>query len=656
MRSLIMDPIRRCVLTLAAVLTLSAQAQVASPGNVEHPALWLHPATMVDTATFSIGSANGPLLQDIVTAPASGGIVAMNTHAIPNLAYSSARWSISDSVAPAGTSLFLIEKLSDVEERTLWSLEVADSGRLVLTTHRAADLSTGKHLMNDAASSGPVKLVAHHHRAKTRIEGPAYFRLGHTAPIPAVPTPAFEGSISEVLFYDRVLSPKEQSRVSSYLAIKYGITLSNEDYVASDQRRVWSNRTNAAFAHNVLAIAHDTAAVLDQRQSTSSNEEGFLLLGLDTITRWHPEHPNALPNGHYLITGDDGRARSWAERQQGQPQLTERTWHLQRTGGTLLNTRLRLATGMFLNQPENGGSYWLLIDRSGQGEFGPTNTEVVKALVLADNIAEFQDVVWDADGTGSDRFRFATGGPLIPLTWVDAPTCEPPALGTLTVRVPGGDAPVMCRLQGIGHDATFESQVSPDTVTSISGIAPGEYEMTITDASGYSITDHLWIQPTDAPVIPLQARYELKAEVALVLDASVGDGFASYEWQHAGMVVGNEPRLPVERPGNYDCTVVVDGCPARASTQVYTSAPAAGIAIGVMPNPTLSGDFIVQVSLPANTDAVLTIASMHGTLVRQRTLRGQEFHRIQEHIGDAGEYIISVRTSDGQRFTRVIVL
>lgn len=585
----------------------------------------------------------------------SGSITSVNTHAFPDIAFDSPRWLVNDSVSPTGTTLFLIAKQLDTEERILWSMEVADTGRLVLTTHRVADLTTGKHLLNEEASNRPVELVVHHHRANTRIEGPVYFRLGHTAAIPTVPVPAFEGTIPELLFYDRVLSPKEQSRISSYLAIKYGLTLNGSDYVDSDQDRVWPSRANAAFTHNVLAIARDSASMLDQRESTSSNEDGFLTLAHDTIVRWHHEHPTQLPDRHYLVAGDNGETRDWAQRAPAQPQFSARTWHLQRTGPSVVDSRLRLTAEMMLNEPERDDTYWLFVDRSGTGDFGPTNTEIIKASTLHAGATDFQ-VVWDVDGSGADRFRFAAGGPFIPVTWLDQPTCDPQTMGALRIRVPGAVAPAYCQLKGVGRDVDRTAMLETDTLTVLTDIEPGEYDLTIRDDSGYAMTDRIWIQSNDAPIIPVLSRYELTAESPLLLDATTPGTFVTYEWRLEEEVVATHAVLTVSRPGTYTCTAIVDGCPTRATTRVDTRVSEGGITVGVMPNPSLNGDVAIQISLPKAMEATLTIATMQGVLVRQRVLRGQDFHRLQDHLEGPGEYILSVRTADGQQHTRVIIL
>jgi len=633
-----------------------AYGQTPTPGNVLGPCLWLRVDTLDATVHYRLWRRYTGVDEAIGNAAVLP-TCTINFHGVPDLPVAEeARWLIADSLSPEGSSMFMVTKPIDLDERVLWAMEVADTGRVVLTSHRAADLYTDMHLLLDHPGNVNARLTGHVHRADTSFSGEAYLRVGTASPIPSLPISGFEGALPEVLYFNRVLGPRERSRLSSYLAIKYGLSLVEEDYVSSKDRTVWANRKNRAYSHHVFGIAKDSASMLDQRQGTSAMEEGLLVIGVDTITTWHADNPALIPNDHYLITGDDGKARTWKPREPGQPQVTARTWHMQRNGSALLNTRLRLDLTMLLNTPEKADNFWLLIDRSGTGSFGPGTTDCFQALPGADaGTVDVKCVFWDVDGTGSDRYRFAAGGSFIPLTWLGAPNCDPPTPGSLTIQVPGGEAPIIARLDGVDHEVSLLFNVAADTTTTIA-LDAGEYDLTLSDNSGYTITDRIWIQPKDAPQLSLAPAYELTATEPLVLDATVIGAFTTYVWTYAGEVISVSARLVIEKPGVYTCTAVADGCLTRALTQVFTSIPVNGIELGVLPNPSLGGDFTVQVLLSEKVDATLTIANLQGTLVRQRQLRGQDFHRVQEHIPDAGEYVISVRTSDGQRSTRVIVL
>ncbi|HNR55348.1 MAG TPA: T9SS type A sorting domain-containing protein [Flavobacteriales bacterium] len=651
---------KRTLLVLALVAQLfsqaSVQGQAPSPGNVPQPCLWLRADTVGTGVHYMLWDRYAGANNSVGSA-SSVPPNAMNFHGVPAFtSIGDPRWLIADSISPTGSTMFMVAKPVNTDERVLWAMEVADTGRAVLSNKRSADLNIGLHLLHDQPNDTNARMIAHIHRADTSFSGEVYIRVGTPAPTPPLPISGFEGTLPEVLYFDRVLGTRERTRLSSYLAIKYGLTLLEEDLVNSGDRPVWAYKTYRNYSHHVFAIAKDSASVLDQRQATSAMEAGFLAFGVDTITTWHARNPALIPDGHYLITGDDGRPRTWKPREPGQPQFTARTWHMQRTGPTVLNTRMRLNAAMMLNAPEKAENYWLVIDRSGTGSFDPGGTEFVQAMPGPnEGTVDLNGVFWDIDGTGSDRYRFAAGGSFIPMTWIDPPNCDPPSPGSLTVQVPGGEAPIMARLNGIGHDAFVEAEVAADTLTTIQLLA-GEYELTLTDNTGYTIQDRIWIQPKDAPRIVLAPQYELTAQEPLVFNATVPGTISTYEWRFNGDIIATTAQLVVERPGEYTCTASADGCPTRVHTVVSTRSPDTGIDIGVMPNPSLDGNFIIQVTLREKVDAQLTIASLQGTLVRQRMLRDQDFHRLQEHISGAGQYIISVTTVDGQRFTRVIVL
>lgn len=636
---------------------INSNGQSLSPGNVFGPCLWLR----VDTSGASVHYKLWDRYSGTDTATGAAPTIAMgsiNFHGVPAfVSAEEARWTIGDSLTPPGSTLFMVSKPANNDERVLWAMEVADTGRVVLTSRRSADLSAGMHLVHEPSSHSNARMTAHVHRADTSFVGEVHVRIGTVPTKPVLPSGGFEGVLPEAIFFDRVLGPRERARLSSYLAIKYGLTLVNEDYVTSADRSVWSHRSNKAHAHRMFAVAKDHASMLDQRQGTSAMEEGFLTLGVDTIATWHAQNPARVPDMHYLIAGDDGKPRTWAVRQPGQAQYSSRTWLMQRTGDSLLTTLLRLDPAMMQNDPEVARKYWLVIDRTGTGSFGPGTTEFLPSAINATNgTVDFLDVFWDLDASGTDRFKVAVGGAFIPVTWLEQPICEPPMQGVLTIQVPGGDAPIRASLNGIDHAFTGEWDISAQVPTAISGIGPGEYDLRITDNTGQAITDRIWVQAKDAPKIPLAGSYELIATEQLVLDAEVDGDMVLYEWKLDDRAIGDRSRLVVEKPGTYTCTVTADGCPARAVAEVRTKAIEDSMEIGVMPNPSLNGDVVVQVVLPRAMDAEMMIVSMQGHVLSRRTLKGQDFHRVQEHIPTAGQYIVSVRTSDGQRSARVIVL
>jgi hypothetical protein len=110
--------------------------------------------------------------------------------------------------------------------------------------------------------------------------------------------PSFAGDIAEVIIYDSILDATEETKVRSYLGIKYGLTLDrNTNYLASDNSLWWNATKNNKYNYNIAGIAKDEGSGLNQTQSTSSNKGSVLTVS----------NPSNLEDGEALIWGSNQR-------------------------------------------------------------------------------------------------------------------------------------------------------------------------------------------------------------------------------------------------------------------------------------------------------------------------------------------------------------
>jgi len=84
---------------------------------------------------------------------------------------------------------------------------------------------------------------------------------------------SFYGYIPELLVYSRVLTLLERRKAETYLAVKYGVSLSNS-YIASDDKLLWDWSNNTTYNNRITGIMRDDASGLNQSFSTTSYEEG----------------------------------------------------------------------------------------------------------------------------------------------------------------------------------------------------------------------------------------------------------------------------------------------------------------------------------------------------------------------------------------------
>jgi hypothetical protein len=120
----------------------------------------------------------------------------------------------------------------------------------------------------------------------------------------------YDGTIQEVILLkangetNRHIKPADLQKIHSYLAVKYGIMLTEGNYVATNGTVVWDRTANTGYNNHVFGIARDDASGLYQKQSqsiTSSLLTAFVGNNMATLNSGNTG--GQLPNGVYVLFG-----------------------------------------------------------------------------------------------------------------------------------------------------------------------------------------------------------------------------------------------------------------------------------------------------------------------------------------------------------------
>ena len=130
------------------------------------------------------------------------------------------------------------------------------------------------------------------------------------------------GNIPEFVIFKTALDASERARVESYLAIKYGITLtsgaSSGNYVDSDGTIIWEGQTAGAdvtYANDVIAIGRDDAQGLEQIKSkvaSSGTSTFYLFADSEGTANGDATFVDLDVDKEFLVTGrDSGSISTW---------------------------------------------------------------------------------------------------------------------------------------------------------------------------------------------------------------------------------------------------------------------------------------------------------------------------------------------------------
>jgi hypothetical protein len=116
----------------------------------------------------------------------------------------------------------------------------------------------------------------------------------------------FLGHIGEMICYQEKLTDTERSKVNTYLAVKFGITLDNTgggvigDYIASNGTVIWDASNNSSFHNQVIVIGRDDASGLSQKQSTTFDDSLQIYVG--SLTTDNASNAGTITNDLSFIT------------------------------------------------------------------------------------------------------------------------------------------------------------------------------------------------------------------------------------------------------------------------------------------------------------------------------------------------------------------
>ncbi len=260
-------------------------------------------------------------------------------------------------------------------------------------------------------------------------EGETAFHIGKTTEInlgEEIEDEDFVGSFPEFISFPRELSRNERNRVDSYLALKYGITLSgNTSYLNSKNLIFWDASNNNIFSNRIFGFGRDNISGLNQLQSESTHYKEHLVAAVDEIltNNMDKQDVTTIRNNHFLMFGDNGLGTTFINENDDQVKFWPKIWLAQRTGELTdtypIHFKLHLSSYAIQYLEDNPEQkLWLMKDKHiGNDEVSDFNNDYVEYysgdINLEDGIAVFKDIFFDSDKSVYDQFTFGAGPEMI---------------------------------------------------------------------------------------------------------------------------------------------------------------------------------------------------------------------------------------------------
>lgn len=499
----------------------------------------------------------------------------------------------------------------------------------------------------------------------------------------------FSGSIPEFIFYRKALSKEERQRIESYLAIKYGITLtSGVGYYNSNYDEIWEAGNNEKFGNRVFAIGRDDLSGLYQKQSKSSHPENDeLILNAGELEETNDENIAVFEGSHFIFIGDNNGSDTPAEDiDDWELHPLDRVWLVHPYGETAntITTELRYDAAHLFDKIEQDYdqefwediTIWILIDRSAdeqdESSFDLNQVEAYMYDDVQGDQIVYYGLNWDEDSTGLDQFTFAVGPKMLVDVSLQEMDCEDEE-GNIDVHITFGEPDFDFEIYD-ENDVLVDSQAGyMQQDISFYELPNGWYTIKVTDFTGYEREETFEVSPTAGMYINLEDEYVLLPNETLLLDASenVYIENVTYQWYRNDEPFATIPVVEIEKTGVYRVVLTNEnGCQVEDTTIVKdengdyktttgTDEPDDSLAkerIRIYPNPTkVNQEFTVEINLLEKQDVLIQIHDYSGSLIHTENLKDISDYKWTHRLFQSGSYLISVTTKNHSLTKKLII-
>jgi len=557
-------------------------------------------------------------------------------------------------------TLFMVYKVKDsLKEQFLWTINDPQKIISAGTNKRLVDLKKYSY-QSYQEKIKPHKANIHFFQQNITdsVAKLSSLTIGQKSKIEKLPPEDFKGNISEILIYNRVLSGLETQKAASYLAIKYGISLSqfdNKNYVSSLGQTIWDAEKHKGFTSSITAVGRDDASGLLQPKSNNMIEEGLLTFELKSKS-------NTIPNNYFAFWSDNGKNLLVKKQEQGEPIGVSREWQLDYSNPSDLSLDWTFNPAFIKGTLPKDTFYWLLVDYSGKGTYDENDSEYIRlGSTSSTEKLVLKDFDWNKHQSGTAKFTLKVAPQMFSRVWITEALCGVSGSGELNYTIEGGEAPFTVTVKKEGSEAVVKQWNQAAKSQSGVQLSSGTYDYIVKDKKGNLYSETVFVADKQGTFPNLKSDYLLTDGNALLLDASkdLPSGNYQYQWFYEGNFLDDNPKILIDQPGNYELRLINEQeCKTSKMIAVATDGKefTDSSVLILYPNPTTDGKFAIAMQFPKKTDATIRIYSLTGSLLKEKKYSQVETYLHEDSINEpSGMYLVNVSSDFGNKTFKVIV-
>lgn len=342
-------------------------------------------------------------------------------------------------------------------------------------------------------------------------------------------------AVSEVELYEVLVCStcddrKIRNKIQTYLAVKYGITLAQkENYVASDERKVWDEELDSKYNHRIIGIARDDFFSLEQTASFSHIDTSFI------VAKSKSQVADPMPNLAYVMVGDNDGEKKF----DAQTGLYKRRWLVQNKGDSDVYLDLHWSI-----KPEREVEYYLhsrsdVVFRNEQQDSLRLSFKDIlikrgqNYYFTIEQKKPFEFKIFEDDKSLNKKYYLGVND-----------------VGKAPFYITATDSDTQQEYYFVSQESTYPLEQLP----------PATYHFTVVDAGNHQAKlQHISLNAPDSSLVTLANHWLLENNKPLEITPNATTpnlkNDLTFEWYYQDKLISNSAKLTLNYPGSFTLQV-----------------------------------------------------------------------------------------------------
>jgi hypothetical protein len=449
-----------------------------------------------------------------------------------------------------------------------------------------------------------------------------------------------EDNILEIIFIPKVVSKFHKEKIETYLSLKYGFSLNENQYYRSVKNdTLWNPISLAAFSKDITGMGNDSENFYNRNKSYNHN-----LKGLEIYT------DSTFLNNNYAVWGHNGKVKMIPNQNELSVE-NYKIWHFKKQVDSIDNRLFKLKIKKELLDSVIDT---LLVNEKIYLYVSHINTQDAIDLSTGQHyVGVFNsnnDIVFDnINLLENSRFIF-----------IKAPETN---IFSRTSNKCGETSQL--HLEFLESNYPFNITVSNDKLRKnyyvenskyvINDLPEGKYNVEVTDVFKNKKNIQVEVKDENKLELKLKETWNLNENNQVIVSPEIlkSDKKLQYTWTKDEQTIGTDNSIQLETEGDYRLQVSNGTCEEEFMFKVISNP---NNSISVYPNPSKTNeDVTLKLSQKNNEFVEVKINDTNGKLIQLLNYKNLDTDIIKVHFDFSGVYFVHLKTKETNKVFKVII-